>query len=155
MKPLVIASLLLLGLGAQAPPYDLLIIGGTVIDGTGAPRRRADVAIKDGKIAAIGKFAASESKEWLDAAGLVVAPGFIDVHTHADNLAERPLAANFVRMGVTSIVAGNCGSSALDVSAALARVAETRASVNFATLIGHNTVRSAVMGSANRDPHLP
>ena len=86
----------------------------------------------------------------IDASGLVVAPGFIDVHTHADNLVDRPAAANFVRMGVTTIVAGNCGGSALDVGAALSALRERPAAVNFATLIGHNTVRSAVMGSENR-----
>jgi N-acyl-D-amino-acid deacylase len=155
MKPLLLASLVLVAIGAQTPAYDLVIIGGTVVDGTGAPGRRADVAIKEGKIAAVGTFTASQGQASLDATGLVVAPGFIDVHTHADNLAERPLAPNFVRMGVTSIVAGNCGSSALDVSAALARISDVKASVNFATLVGHNTVRSAVMGSANRDALLP
>jgi N-acyl-D-amino-acid deacylase len=79
-------------------------------------------------------------------------PGFIDVHTHADDLDEQPLATNFVRMGVTTIVAGNCGGSALDVAAAFARIESTKASLNFATLIGHNTVRSSVMGRENRDP---
>src|SRR6185312_1011779 len=88
----------------------------------------------------------------IDAAGLVVAPGFIDVHTHADNLVDRPAASNFVRMGVTTIVAGNCGSSARDVGAELNALRERPAAINFATLIGHNTVRSAVMGSENRPP---
>ena len=137
---------------AQAPQFDLVIVNGTVIDGSGKPGRRANVAIKDGKIAAVGTVAASAGKESLDAKGLVVAPGFIDVHTHADDLDERPLAANFVRMGVTSIVAGNCGGSSLDVAAALQRIADAKVSVNFATLIGHNTVRASVMGRENRDP---
>lgn len=137
------------------PSYDIVISGGTVVDGTGAPGRRADVAVKDGKIAAIGTIPSSSGRTSIDARGLIVAPGFIDVHTHADNLADRPLAANFVRMGVTSIVAGNCGGSADDVGAALARLSAAPASVNFATLVGHNTVRSAVMGSENREPTLP
>jgi N-acyl-D-amino-acid deacylase len=83
---------------------------------------------------------------------LTLAPGFIDVHTHADELWEQPRAENFIRMGVTSIVAGNCGGSAQDVAAAFERAAQTPASVNFATLIGHNTVRRAVMGTENRYP---
>ena len=62
----------------------------------------------------------------IDATGLIVAPGFIDVHTHADDLADHPLAENFVRMGVTTIVAGNCGSSALDVGEALAHISRGR-----------------------------
>jgi N-acyl-D-amino-acid deacylase len=151
----LVVSLLWLAVGslvAQQPAYDLVIVNGIVIDGTGGAGRRASVAVKDGKIAAVGTIAASEGKESLDASGLVVAPGFIDVHTHADDVDERPLAANFVRMGVTSIVAGNCGGSALDVGAALARIADAKVSVNFATLIGHNTVRASVMGRENRDP---
>jgi N-acyl-D-amino-acid deacylase len=137
---------------AQTHRYDLAIVNGTVIDGTGRAGVRQDVAIKDGRIAAVGRIARGDAASTIDATGLVVAPGFIDVHTHADNLASRRDAANFVRMGVTTIVAGNCGSSALDVSAALAALRERPGAVNFATLIGHNTVRSAVMGSANRLP---
>jgi N-acyl-D-amino-acid deacylase len=141
---------------AQSPPrYDLVIAGGTVIDGSGAPGRVADVAVTNGKIAAIGRIDRKAAREVLDVAGLVVAPGFIDVHTHADNLVEQPRAENFVRMGVTSIVAGNCGSSALDVGEALESLRQRGASINFATLIGHNTVRRAAMGTDNRDPTLP
>ena len=141
-----------MSLGAQSPRYDLVITGGTVIDGSGGAGRRADVAITGGRIVAIGRIAAEDAKETLDAKGLVVAPGFIDVHTHADDVWERPRAENFVRMGVTSIVAGNCGGSAEDVAAALARFAQTPAAVNFSTLVGHNTVRRAVMGTENRAP---
>jgi N-acyl-D-amino-acid deacylase len=155
LRAVVLASILLAAGGyLQQPAYDLLIVGGTVIDGTGSPARRADVAVKDGRIVAVGALDARSARETLDAAGLVVAPGFIDVHTHADSIWERPRAENFVRMGVTSIVAGNCGGSADDISAALARAAETPASVNFATLVGHNPVRRAVMGTENRDPTI-
>ena len=138
-----------------APRYDILITGGQVVDGSGAPMRLADVAIKDGRIAAIGGLGTATARETIRAAGLIVAPGFIDVHTHADDLAAHPRAENFVRMGVTSIVAGNCGTSALDIGEALARIRETGAAVNFATLIGHNTVREAVMGTADRAPSIP
>ncbi len=151
-----VVALLLLMAGqrsdGQAPPrFDLLIAGGQVVDGTGAAARRADVAIKDGRVAAIGTIPRSDARDVIDAAGLMVAPGFIDVHTHADDLADEPRAENFVRMGVTTIVAGNCGSSALDVGKALAAVQRAGVAVNFATLIGHNTVRREVMGTANRD----
>jgi N-acyl-D-amino-acid deacylase len=137
--------------GAQAPRYDLLISGGLLIDGSGAARRRADVAVKDGRIAAIGSLPRGSAKDTIDATRLVVAPGFIDVHTHADDIAETPRAENLVRMGVTSIVAGNCGGSALDVGEALTNIRLVGTSVNYATLIGHNTVRLAAMGTANRD----
>lgn len=138
----------------QPAQYDLLIAGATVVDGSGSRGRLADVAIRGGRIASIGTIDRAAAREVLDAHGLTLAPGFIDVHTHADDIWERPRAENFIRMGVTSIVAGNCGGSALDIAAAFERAAQTPASVNFATLLGHNTVRRAVMGSENRDPTM-
>jgi N-acyl-D-amino-acid deacylase len=148
---------LLLGLPQSRPParYDLAIVGGRVLDGSGAPPRRADVAIVKDHVAGVGTVAAQDAREVIDAQGLIVAPGFIDVHTHADDLEGQPLAENFVRMGVTTIVAGNCGSSALDIGEALNAITRSGAAINFATLIGHNTVRSAVMGSENRLPTIP
>ena len=86
----------------QVAAYDLVIVGARIADGTGAPARAADIALKDGLIAAIGNLSLALARERLDARGLVVAPGFIDVHTHADELAGRPHAENFVRMGVTT-----------------------------------------------------
>ncbi len=140
---------------AQPAKFDIVLTGGLVVDGTGTPPRRADVGIKGGRVEAIGKIAAGDGADRIDATGLVVAPGFIDVHTHADEIADHPAAANFVRMGVTTIVAGNCGSSAVDVGKALAAVKDSGAAVNFATLFGHNTVRRAVMGTADRSPTIP
>ena len=152
---LFLALLLTASPSAQAPPrFDLLIAGATVVDGSGAPGRVADVAVKDGRIAAVGKIEHGSARDVVDAAGLVLAPGFIDVHTHADDLVDTPRAENFVRMGVTSIVAGNCGGSALDVGEVLSALRQRGASINFATLIGHNTVRRAVMGTENRDPSI-
>ena len=134
--------------------YDLVLAGGTVVDGTGGPGRLADVAVADGRIVEVGAVDLRLAREVLDVKGLIVAPGFIDVHTHADDLAESWRAENFVRMGVTSVVAGNCGGSALDIGQALDVLRQNPASVNFATLIGHNTVRRQVMGTANRAPTL-
>ena len=136
----------------QEAPFDLVIINARIVDGTGGPARTGDIGIRAGRIERIGALGAARAAERLDATGLVAAPGFIDVHTHADDLAAHPLAENFVRMGVTTIVAGNCGSSALAVGEALERIRETGVSLNYATLVGHNTVRSAVMGAAERDP---
>ena len=163
MRPgLVSAVLLALGTGlfstgrvsTQVAPFDVVLENARIIDGTGAPSRTGDVGIRDGRIASIGRLAGQPAKERLNLGGLALAPGFIDVHTHADGIASKPLAENFIHMGVTSVVAGNCGSSALAVGDALARIREATVAVNFATLIGHNTVRSNVMGSVEREPTL-
>jgi N-acyl-D-amino-acid deacylase len=143
---------LLLLLALLNPGYDLLLRGGTVIDGSGAPAFRADVAIQGGKIIRIGDLSGAEAKRVIDASGLVVAPGFIDVHTHADELAENPRAENYLRMGVTTVVAGNCGASDLRIGEALSAIREAGPSINYATLIGHNTIREAVMGQERRAP---
>src|SRR5206468_2083335 len=112
----------------------------------------ADVGITNGRIAAIGRLT-NDAAKTIDASGLVVAPGFIDVHTHAEDIVDLPLAENFVRMGVTTLMLGNCGGSTLDVKRFLERVEATNVSVNVATLIGHGTVRRKAMnGSFNRAP---
>ena len=148
----VAAALAVLLAPPPSPGFDLLLKNGTVVDGSGAPAFRADVGIRGGRIARVGDLKDASAKRVIDASGLVVAPGFIDVHTHADDLAKKPRAENFVRMGVTTLVAGNCGSSALDVGRAFAEIGKGGAAVNFATLIGHGTVREAVMGSERRAP---
>ncbi len=84
--------------GAQQPDFDLLIVNATIIDGTGAPARRGVIAIKDGRIVRVAPAVSGAARERLDATGLTVAPGFIDVHTHADDLADHPAAANFVAL---------------------------------------------------------
>ncbi len=127
-------------------PCDLLITGGMVVDGTGALARRADVAVRDGHITRVGivdpeRFAATVT---LDATGLVVTPGFIDVHAHGDPL-RTPKFANFISMGVTTICLGQDGSSAdpAKLGAWLERVDQRRPAVNIATLVGHGSVRHA------------
>src|SRR5262245_31825545 len=97
----------------RPPVYDLVIRGGTLVDGTGLARRRADVAIAGGRIAAVGHVPARERAERaIDAAGLVVAPGFVDLHTHYDpQLTFDPWATSSCYHGVTTVLAGNCGFS--------------------------------------------
>lgn len=138
--------------GDSEPAYDLVISNGRVVDGTGKPRFRADVAIKDGRIARIGQVDPKHAITVIDARGQIVAPGFIDVHTHVESIYNQPEAENFVRMGVTSLVTGNCGSSATDIGEFLGRIKERPLAVNLATLIAHGSVRSKVMGLENRDP---
>ena len=98
--------------------FDLLIRGGTVIDGTKAPRFDADVGITGGRIAAIGKLAGHTADRTLDATGRIVAPGFIDSHTHDDQAVLSQAQMPFkVSQGVTTVVAGNCGISAAPLRA--------------------------------------
>lgn len=149
----------LLASGAAAPRdaavetgYDLVIRNGRLIDGTGAPAVEGDLAIRSGRIVAIGVVEGSGRIE-IDARGRVVAPGFLDVHTHAEDITELPFAENFIRMGVTTLVTGNCGSSKTDIGAFFESLRETGIVPNVATLVGHNSVRMEVMaGSFDRAP---
>jgi N-acyl-D-amino-acid deacylase len=143
-----------LSLARQAPAtlYDLVITNGRVVDGTGNPWFRADVAVKDGRIARIGHISPNEARQVIDARGGIVAPGFIDVHTHVESIYAQPEAENFVRMGVTSLVTGNCGYSETDIGKFLGRIKEHPLAVNLATLIAHGSVRSKVMGLVDRAP---
>ncbi|MEI6105674.1 MAG: D-aminoacylase [Opitutae bacterium] len=143
--------LALVPLGVAAVDYDLVIRHGRVIDGTGRPAFASDVAVKDGRIALVGQVEGTGRQE-IEAAGQVVAPGFIDVHTHSEDIAELPVAENFLRMGVTTIITGNCGSSKLDVAGFFAELEQTKVAVNVGTLIGHGTVRLEVLGSSIARP---
>ena len=133
--------------------YDLLMSGGKIVDGSGNSWFYGDIGIKDGNIVAIGKLSPGDATRVLDVQGLVVAPGFIDVHTHIEaNDLKVPTAGNFVHDGVTSVVTGNCGSSNTDIARYFSRLDSVKTSINIATLIGHNSVRKAVMGDSKRDP---
>jgi N-acyl-D-amino-acid deacylase len=110
------------------------------------------VAVKNGKIVAIGKSVSGTAKKTIDVVGLIVAPGFIDVHTHLeDDETKDPEAKSFIHDGVTTCITGNCGSSNTDIKKYLGWIDSLKLSINVATLIGHNDVRKAVMGRANRD----
>jgi N-acyl-D-amino-acid deacylase len=157
------------------PEFDLLIRGGSVIDGTRAPRFDADIGIADGRITAIGDLAGRSAARTLAATGLIVAPGFIDSHTHDDQaLLSQPDMSFKVSQGVATVVAGNCGisiaplrpdtplPSPLDLldASARARFAGFReyfaelerdpASVNVAALVGHSTLRVMTMAALDR-----
>ena len=137
---------------AHAPAYDLLITNARIVDGSGNPWFRADVAIKDGRIERIGHIGPETAARTIDARGQILAPGFIDVHTHVESIYSQPAAENFVRMGVTTLVTGNCGSSTTDVAEFLGRLKEKPIAVNLATLIAHGSVRRKVMGLGDRAP---
>jgi N-acyl-D-amino-acid deacylase len=148
MKVWLLAIFAMMQVAFAAARFDVVILNGRIVDGTAAPSAVGDVGIKDGKIAAIGKLQAGDGEKAIDASGLIVAPGFIDVHTHAEDILELPLGENFIRMGVTTLMLGNCGSSELDIDQLLKRVEATNICPNVATLIGHNTVRSKAMGGS-------
>ncbi len=136
-----------------AADYDVLIRNARVVDGTGNPWYRADVGIRGGRIAKIGTLPAATADRVIDAANRVLAPGFIDVHTHIERgIFLAPRADAFLFDGVTSVVTGNCGSSATDLKDFFTRLEKAGIGMNISALIGHNTVRAAAMGSANRAP---
>jgi len=136
----------------QQPSCDLLITNGKIIDGTGNNWYYGSMAIKDGKIIGIGRNINYAAARTIDASGLIVAPGFIDVHTHLEgDEARDPTAKSFIYDGVTTCVTGNCGSSNVNIGKYLHWVDSLKLSINVATLVGHNDVRKAVMGRANRD----
>jgi N-acyl-D-amino-acid deacylase len=135
-----------------AEQFDLVITNARIVDGTGNPWFRGSIAVKDGKIVKIGRFNNSNTKQTIDAQNKIVAPGFIDVHAHVEGIYNNPTAENFIRMGVTSLVTGNCGGSATDVKQFLGRIKETPIAVNLATLIAHGSVRRQAMGLDNRAP---
>ncbi len=135
-----------------AEKFDLVITNARIVDGTGNPWFRGSVAIKNGRIARVGWFDVSGAAQTIDAKGHIVAPGFIDVHAHSENVYDNPNAENFIRMGVTTMITGNCGGSVVDVGEFLGRLSKKPLAINLSTLIGHNSVRSEVMGLDNRAP---
>ncbi|HET8567554.1 MAG TPA: D-aminoacylase [Candidatus Limnocylindria bacterium] len=155
----------------------LLLRGGEVVDGTGAPARRADVGIRDGRVAAIGTDLAADGARVLDVRGLTVTPGFIDIHSHSDEaVLANPALESTLRQGVTTVVAGNCGGSSapvmglaaeeLDREVArfgvertwtsfgeyVATVERGGMSINFTSLVGHGTLRQSVIGGGADAP---
>jgi N-acyl-D-amino-acid deacylase len=139
---------------AQQPEFDVLIRGGTVIDGTGAARYRADVAFKGDRIALISRapIRVSRAARSIDASGKIVSPGFIDLHAHIDPLPQLPGAESAARQGVTTALGGPDGGSPLPLAPYMTAREQQRIGINVAYLIGHNSIRREVMGMANRAP---
>lgn len=133
---------------SPAIAYDLLVVNARIVDGTGNPWFYGDVAVRDGRIAAIGHLDGATADTIIDAGRRVLAPGFIDVHTHADTgLYRQPLAENFILDGVTTIVTGNCGGSVVDVAEYFDTLDRQGVALNVATLIGHNSILREVKGN--------
>src|SRR5436309_6083473 len=163
----------------SAMPFDVVIRGGRVLDGTGAPWRRADIGTRGAKIARVGDIGRSKSAVVIDASGKYVAPGFIDIHTHSDlGILVEPTAECAVRQGVTTHVIGNCGDSPAPIGERYRELAMRRfeyyaqardwtwstyggyldfmerqgVGINIAGLVGHGSMRLAVMGFEERPP---
>ncbi|MGD9963534.1 MAG: amidohydrolase family protein, partial [Thermoplasmata archaeon] len=157
--------------------YDIVITGGTVVDGTGSLARKADVGIDGTRVSEICKPSEGKGALVIDAKGMIVCPGFVDIHTHSDTyLLSCPLAESKIRQGVTTELVGNCGGSAapvvglarkmaiesnkdlwVDVTWStfdeyLLRLSDIRTSVNVASLVGADTLRLGVIGADDRQP---
>jgi N-acyl-D-amino-acid deacylase len=155
-------------LEAQAAegPYDVLLRGGRVIDGTGNPWFRADVGIRDGRIVALGDLSAATAARTVELEGRYVVPGFIDLHSHADEGlgeegapgspgARRRAVPNMVSQGVTTVVVNQDGRSGWPIADQRTRLERLGIGPNTALLVGHNTVRGLVLGDDYRRPATP
>ena len=136
---------------ALAQQFDLIITGARIIDGSGDPWFYGDVGVRGDSIAALGNLSTAQTARRLEAKGLVVAPGFIDIHTHARRgIFVTPAAENYIRQGVTTLMEGPDGSSPLPIKPFLDRVAAAHPAPNFGTFAGQGSIREAVMGLVNR-----
>ena len=133
----------------QGGNFDVILRGGTIIDGTGSVRYDADVAIRNGRIIQIGPLAGARADIELDVAGLFVTPGFINLHSHA-SVRALPAAENMLTQGVTTEVVNADGSGATDIPAQLERVASSGLAVNVGAYIGFNSIWRTVVGPDNR-----
>jgi len=141
---------------SQPPAFDLVIRGGRIVDGTGSPWFVADVGIKGDTITAIRPRLETAGARVIDAQGLIVSPGFVDVHAHVEpreggeDMVGNPATENNVRQGVTTVIGSPDGGGPVGVGGYLARVEAARPAINVGAFIGHGSVRSAVMGEVNR-----
>lgn len=143
----ILCVFFLLSCSPHGKPYDLVIKDGFIIDGSGNPWFKADVGIKGKEIVRIGSIEKSQAERVIDVKGLIVSPGFIDVHTHCDRgIAKIPTVDNYALQGVTTVIGGNCGGHPFPLSELFQRLEKNGISLNFGCLIGHNTIRRKVMG---------
>ncbi len=135
----------------QTQSYDLIIRGGRVLDGTGSGWFRADVALRGDAIAAIGKLDGATARRVIEANDLIVAPGFIDIHSHARRtIFEETKAENYIRQGVTTAIEGPDGSSPLPLKPFFDQLRQARIAINMGALVGQGSIREKVIGLVNR-----
>jgi N-acyl-D-amino-acid deacylase len=152
MRQAGLAILLLLAASAAQPArYDLVLTHARIVDGTGSPWFTADLAIQGDTIAAIAPSIDAPAVRVIDVRGRVVAPGFIDIHTHARRgIDQTPTAANYVRQGVTTVMEGPDGSSPIPLAPFLAHLESLKISLDIGSFAGQGSVRSAVIGDVDR-----
>jgi N-acyl-D-amino-acid deacylase len=140
--------------GCSQQTYDLVIHNGIIVDGTGAEGYQASVGIVDGKIFKISKIKASQGRQVIDASGKYVVPGFIDMHTHCENVRseKRKAALNYLTQGVTTVVSGNCGSGTYKVEEYFEQLKAQGIGVNVVHLVGQGAVRFAAIKNSDREP---
>jgi dihydroorotase/N-acyl-D-amino-acid deacylase len=152
-----VATILILGIAripaGQNQPYDLLLRNGRIIDGTGSPWYRGDIAIRGDTIVQIAPSITEPATRVIDLGGQVSVPGFIDIHTHSRRgIFDVPTADNYIRQGVTTVMEGPDGSSPVPLAPFLARLDALPKSINIGSFIGQGSVRSAVIGDVDRKP---
>lgn len=138
---------------AGQPAYDLLLQNGRIVDGAGSPWHLGDLGVRGDTIVAIGRGLPGEARRTIDVAGAVIAPGFIDLHTHARRgILDVPTADNYVRQGVTTLIEGPDGSSPLPLRPFLDQLAALGTSPNLGSFVGQGSIREALLGPADRQP---
>lgn len=153
----LLISLCLCVLPADEPPIaaDVVIRGAMLYDGTATPARQGDVAIKGDRIVGVGTFLVAGTPRIIDGKGLLVTPGFIDLHTHSDNSLQTSATRdnrNYLQQGVTTVVTGNCGSGPYDVAAYFEKLEKEGTGSNVIHQAPHNDIRAKAMGNVNRSP---
>jgi N-acyl-D-amino-acid deacylase len=156
LAAVAVAALGSIASATQDAPFDVLIRNGRVLDGSGNPWRRADIGIRGDRIAAVGRLAGAQAATVIDARDRIVAPGFIDVHSHAAGALTNPKtreARPLLAQGITTVVGNPDGGGPTDLREQAERLqADGGAGVNAVLLIGHASVRRAVLGGGDRQP---